>query len=94
MEEQFQEALKSAKDQLRAEWRSDLTSLEEVLGASFQDLQILFENIQSDHESEKIAWHKRMLTIEMEVTSVRKHLKVLSKDVRALGEELTEFNAR
>ena len=54
MEKQFQEALESAKDQLRAEWRQDLTGLEEVLGASFQDLQILFENMQSDHESEKI----------------------------------------
>jgi hypothetical protein len=94
MNEDFQETLESIKEQLRAEWRSDITSLESVLEASFQDLQIVFEGIQNAHDDEKRAWHQRMLTIEMEATSVRKHLKALSISVRELNKELEEFNSR
>ena len=98
MEKQFQEALESAKEQLRAEWRQDLTGLEEVLAASFHDLQSLFESFQrdreSDHEAEKVAWHRRMVGIELELTTVQKHLEALSGSVRGLNEALSKFNGR
>jgi chromosome segregation ATPase len=98
MEKQFQEALESAKEQMRAEWRQDLTGLEEVLATSFQDLQSLFENFQSDresdHETEKVAWHRRMVGIELELTGVQKHLQALSEDVRELNAALSRFNSR
>ena len=98
MDKDLREVIEKAKDELRAEWRQDLTGLEAVLKVSFGDLQALFESYQrdreSDHEAERVAWHRRMVGIELELTSVQKHLEVLNSSVRDLSAALSKFSGR
>ena len=94
MDKDLRELIEEAKSELRAEWRSDLTGLEKVLGVSFQDLQTLLDSMENGHADTTTAWHRRMLGIETELTSVQKHLRALSSSVKGLSEALEELNNR
>lgn len=94
MSEDLRAAIEQAKDEIREERKRDLIGLERVLRASFEDLQIVLDSMENGHADTTTAWHRRMLGIETELTSVQRHLEVLSSSVKDLSEALSKFNSR